>query len=198
MKKILILPALFILISCSNQNSSKEKFEVSSAEITENIVNERFGGVGFDVFDHMHKASRWHYDEIFAKRWRELNPSFARVPDDCGWDFKKIDEVSWFLDVMKETNTEIYITTFRNNCLKKNKNEKEYVKHEVDNLEYLKKKKGFDNINYYCMANELSLDEWASMTKDLDFFKKVQGMFYDELKNRNLDIKLLATDASPI
>lgn len=197
MKKILILPALFILISCSNQFSSKEKIGISSAEITGNIVNERFGGVGFDVFDHMHKASRWNYEQVFAKRWRELNPSFARVPDDCEWDFKKIDAASWFLDVLKETNTEIYITTFSNDCLKKNRNEKEYVKHEVDNLEYLKIKKGFDNIHYYCMANELSLDEWASMSKDLDFFKKVQGMFYDELKSRNLDIKLLASDASP-
>jgi hypothetical protein len=197
MKKILILPALFILISCSTRINSKEKIGVSTAEITGNIVNERFGGVGFDVFDHMHKASRWHYEQIFAKRWRELNPSFARIPDDCKWDFKKIDELSWFLDVLKETNTEIYVTTFSNTCLKKNKNEKEYVKHEVDNLEYLKKNKGFDNIHYYCMANELSVEEWASMTKDLDFFKKVQGMFYEELKNRNLNIELLASDASP-
>jgi hypothetical protein len=198
MRKILLfLSALFILISCSNQKTSKEKIGTASAEITGNIVNERFGGVGFDVFDHMHNASRWHYEQIFAKRWRELNPSFARVPDDCSWDFKKIDKVSWFLDVLKETNTEIYITTFRNNCLKKNRNEKEYVKHEVDNLEYLKKIKGFDNIKYYCMANELSLDEWASMSTDLDFFKKIQGMLYEEIKNRNLDIKLLASDASP-
>jgi hypothetical protein len=197
MRKLFLIPAILILFSCSDQNSNKSKILKSTAELTDKVVNVQFGGVGFDVFDHMHNASRWHYDEIFAKRWRELNPSFARVPDDCEWDFKKIDKVSWFLDVLKETNTEIYITTFRNNCLKKNRNEKEYVKHEADNLEYLIKNKGFNKIKYYCMANELSLDQWASMTKDLGFFKKVQGMFYDEFKNRNLDISLLATDASP-
>jgi hypothetical protein len=73
----------------------------------------------------------------------------------------------------------------------------EYVKHEVDNLEYLKKVKGFYKIKYYCMANELSLDQWASMVKDLDFFKKVHGLFYNELKSRGLDIQLLASDSSP-
>jgi hypothetical protein len=197
LKKLVILPALLILFSCSQQDNSKGKSINSSVEITGNLVNERFGGVGFDVFDHMHNPSHWQYEQIFAKRWRELNPSFARVPDDCRWDSRKIDKVSWFLDVLKETNTEIYITTFSNNCLKKNTNEKEYVKHEVDNLEYLKTKKGFNNINYYCMANELSLGEWASMTKDLNFYKKVSGMFYDELKTRKLNIKLLASDASP-
>jgi hypothetical protein len=98
---------------------------------------------------------------------------------------------------MKETNTELYITTFRNNCLQKGKNEAEYVKHEVDNLEYLKNVKGFKNITYYCMANELSLDNWASMTKDLDFFKKIHTMLYKEINARNLNIQLLASDASP-
>jgi hypothetical protein len=197
MKTIRLLSLFFLLISCTQQNNQKTNPVLSTAEIKTTIVNEDFGGVGFDVFDHMHKPTRWQYEQIFAKRWRELNPSFARVPDDCRWDFKKIDEVSWFLDVLKETNTEIYITTFSNNCLEKGKNEKEYVKHEVDNLEYLKKTKGFNNIKYYCMANELSLGQWASMTKDLEFFKKIQGLLYTDINSRGLDIKLLASDASP-
>jgi len=35
------------------------------------------------------------------------------------------------------------------------------------------------------------------MVDDLDRFKRVHQLFYDELKSRSLDIKLLATDASP-
>ena len=197
MKTIRFLPFLLFLFSCSQHSDQKTNPVVAKAEIKTTIVNENFGGVGFDVFDHMHKASRWNYEQVFAKRWRELNPSFARVPDHCKWDFKQIDEVSWFLDVLKETNTEIYVTTFSNTCLEKGKNEMEYVKKEVDNLEYLKKTKGFNNITYYCMANELSLGQWASMVKDLDFFKKIHSLFYYELKSRNLDIELLASDASP-
>jgi len=197
MKALSLLPIIALLIGCSQQNNEKINPVRAEAEIKNTIVNEEFGGVGFNVFDHMHKGSRWNYEQVFAKRWRELNPSFARVPDDCVWDFNKIDEVSWFLDVLKETDTEIYMTTFHNNCLVKGKNEMEYVKKEVDNLEYLKKTKGFKNITYYCMANELSLGQWASMTKDLDFFKKIQGMLYDEINARGLDIGLLASDASP-
>ncbi len=197
MKTLRLLPLIALILGCSQQNNEKINPLKAEAEIKTTIVNENFGGVGFNVFDHMHKLSRWNYEQVFAKRWRELNPSFARVPDDCVWDFKKIDEVSWFLDVLKETNTEIYMTTFHNNCLEKGKNETEYVKKEVDNLEYLKKTKGFNNITYYCMANELSLGQWASMTKDLDFFKKIQGMLYNEINARGLDIGLLASDASP-
>ncbi len=197
MKALHILPLLILVYGCTQNANQKIKPVNIDAEIKATLVNDNFGGVGFDVFDHMHNPSRWQYEQIFAKRWRELNPSFARVPDDCNWDFRKIDEVSWFLDVLKETNTEIYITTFRNNCLKKGVNEAEYVKHEVDNLEYLKKVKGFDRITYYCMANELSLNTWASMVNDLDFFKKIHGLFYDELKSRGLDIQLLASDSSP-
>jgi hypothetical protein len=196
MKTLRYLILLILIFGCS-RNTEKINPAKAEIEIKPTVVNANFGGVGFDVFDHMHKASRWNYEQVFAKRWRELNPSFARVPDDCGWDFKKIDDLIWFLDVMKETNTEIYITTFRNNCLQKGKNEAEYVKHEVDNLEYLKKVKGFKNITYYCMANELSLEQWASMTKDLEFFKKIHGMFYNEINARGLDIQLLASDASP-
>ncbi len=82
--------------------------------------------------------------------------------------------------------------------INKYRNETDYVKNEVDNLEYWKEKAGFQNISYYCMANELSLDKWASMINDLDYFKKIQGLFYDEFKSRDLDISLLATDSSPI
>ena len=197
MKILRLLPLVFLIFSCTHNSNQKTNCVNVDAEILPTLVNDHFGGVGFNVFDHMHNASRWHYEQIFAKRWRELNPSFARVPDACSWDFGKIDEVSWFLDVMKETNTEIYMTTFNNTCLKKGVNENEYVKKEVDNLEYLKKVKGFNNITYYCMANELSHGEWASMVKDLDFFKKIHKMFHNELQSRNLGIELLASDASP-
>ena len=198
MRKIFLLPVCLILLSCSRQYEGKVKLGVSSAEITGNIVNDRFGGVGFHVFDHVHNGPKWHYEQIFAKRWRELNPSFVRLNDDPAWDFKKIDSISEYLEVMKETNTEIYFTSWNTDEIKKYRNEKDYVKHETDNLEYLKKKKGFKNISYYCMANELSLDKWASMLNDLEYFKKVQSLFYDEFKARALDISLLSTDASPI
>ncbi len=172
MKKLFIIPALLILSCCTGQNNRNLKIDASSAEITARIVNEKFGGVGFHVFDHVHNGPKWHYEQVFAKRWRELNPSFVRLNDDPAWDFRQIDSISKYLEVMKETNTEIYFTSWNTEEIKKYKNERDYVKHETDNLEYLKNRKGFSNIRYYCMANELSLDKWASMRNDLEYFKK--------------------------
>jgi|WetSurMetagenome_2_1015567.scaffolds.fasta_scaffold00169_22 hypothetical protein len=197
MKNILLLPLIGLMFSCTQQGNQKINSVEVSAEIKNNLVNENFGGVGFHVFDHVHNGSQWHYDQVFAKRWRELNPSFVRINDDPTWDTAKINKVSKYLEVMKGTNTEMYFTSFNPKAIKTFKSEMDYVKHEVDNLEYWKKTLGFKNLNYYCMANELSLDKWASMVNDLEYFKKIHGLFYNEIKSRDLGISLLATDSSP-
>jgi len=128
-----------------------------------------------------------------------LNPSFARVNDSPAWDHQEMDETFRYLEMMKNTNTEIYLTSFGVQSIHNYPSEADYVKKEVDNIEYLKRDMGFKNIQYYCMTNELSLDFWASMVKndELDKFKRIHQLFYDEFNRRGLDIKLLATDASP-
>ncbi|HUX96799.1 MAG TPA: hypothetical protein VMV47_13780 [Bacteroidales bacterium] len=197
MKIIHLVPLILLIFGCTQNGNQKINPVTATAEIKNSIINENFGGVGFHVFDHTLKNSQWHYEQVFAKRWRELNPSFVRVNDDPTWDTARINKVSKYLEVMKGTNTEMYFTSWNSNYIKILKNEKDYVKKEVDNLEYWKKNLGFSNINYFCMTNELSLDKWASLVNDMDYFKKIHGMFYNEFKSRGLEIKLLATDASP-
>jgi hypothetical protein len=197
MRTVYLLLVISFFCNCTDKNDHKAKPGMVSAEVKSKIVNPYFGGVGFHVFDHVHNGPKWHYEQVFAKRWRELNPAFVRLNDDPAWDLKKLDSVSKYLQVMKGTNTEMYFTSWNTGSIKNFRNEKDYVKHEVDNLEYLKRNLGFDNIKYYCMANELTLDKWASMVNDLEYFKKIQGLFYDEFKARDLDISLLATDSSP-
>lgn len=197
MKTVLLLPLIVVFFGCARHGNHKINPVTATAEITNHLVNKSFGGVGFHVFDHVHNGPQWHYEQVFAKRWRELNPSFVRINDDPTWDFRKIDHVAKYLEVMKGTNTEMYFTSWNTNEIRNFKNEKDYVKKEVDNLEYWKKNLGFENIRYYCMANELSLDKWASMVNDLEYFKKIHGLFYDEINSRGLGISLLASDASP-
>ena len=198
MKKIFFVLFIPLLINCNGNFKPKNEPD-ATVSVTPQIINEKFGGVGFHVIFHTRKPSKWHYEQVFAKRWRELNPSFARVNDSPTWDEKEMDETFRYLDMMKNTNTEIYLTSFGVQSIYDYKSEADYVKKEVDNIEYLKKKKGFENIKYYCMTNELSLDFWASMVKnnELDKFKSIHQLFYEEFKRRGLDIKLLATDASP-
>jgi len=196
MKKLLLYLIVFVFFSCTTKQQQK-RLSISEVQITENVINDNFRGIGFHVFYHLHNAPQWHYEEIFAKRWKELNPAFARITDNQDWSKEKIDEVVKYLEVMKDTDTELYFTTWGTREINNYDNEIDYVKIEVDNLDYFKNKKGFDKLNYYCMANELSVEQWASMVNDLDRFKRVHQLFYDELDSKNLDIKLLATDASP-
>jgi len=198
MYKILLALSIPVLISC-NGNFESSKEPDASIEVTSNLINERYGGVGFHVIFHTRKPSQWHYEQVFAKRWRELNPSFARVNDSPTWDHQEMDETFRYLEMMKNTNTEIYLTSFGVQSIHNYPTEADYVKKEAGNIEYLKREKGFKNIQYYCMTNELSLDFWASMVKndELDKFKRIHQLFYDEFNRRGLDIKLLATDASP-
>jgi len=198
MKKILFILLTPFLLNCTGVQDRVSE-PSSSIKITSQVTNEKFGGIGFHVIFHTRKPSKWHYEQVFAKRWRELNPAFARVTDSPRWGQKDLDESAEYLEVMKNTNTEIYLTSFGVSSINQHKTESDYVKKEVDNIEYLIKNKGFDNINYYCMTNELSVEEWASMVKrnELDRFKRIHQLFYDEFSKRDLDIKLLATDASP-
>ena len=196
MKHTGILLILIGIFSC-NTDRKPEKLATAEVTISDNVINDDFRGIGFHVFYHLHNAPRWHYEEIFAKRWRELNPAFARITDDQGWDDDTKDRMAGYLEVMKDTDTELYFTTWNTRRINNYDCEVDYVTQQVDNLEYFKKTKGFSELNYYCMANELSVERWASMVNDLERFKRVHQLFYDEISRRDLGIKLLATDASP-
>jgi hypothetical protein len=58
--------------------------------------------------------------------------------------------------------------------------------------------RGATNLRTYCVTNELSAKDWADLTKDLPTFRDYHQRLFDEFKKRNLPIRLLATDASPI
>ena len=198
MNNKLLLFLIPVLLGCTGQHDNL-KNQTSSIQVSNQVTNEEYGGIGFHVIFHTRNPTQWRYEQVFAKRWRELNPSFARVTDSPKWGKKELDDAFRYLEVMKNTNTEIYLTSFGVSSINEYADELDYVKKEVDNIEYLIQEKGFDNINYYCMTNELSVEEWASMVKknELDRFKRIHQLFYDEFGRRDLDVKLLATDASP-
>ena len=82
MKTRILLPLIILLYGCAQSGNRQINPLEASIEIKNNIINEEFGGVGFHVFDHVHNGPQWIYEQIFAKRWRELNPSFVRINDD--------------------------------------------------------------------------------------------------------------------
>jgi hypothetical protein len=173
-------------------------------KVTSQTIRSKFGGVGFHADFSLPSSTPEHFDQVLAKRWRELQPSFARVShwwaeDQPGVrDQKGLEALAKQLVFMKESaNTEIYFTTMGLGPVRQGQARLDYVKAVADDLEYLWKQ-GATNLKTYCITNELSASDWADLTKDLPTFRSYHQLLFEELKRRNLPIQLLATDASPI
>ena len=172
--------------------------------VTDAPVRERFGGVGFHAEMFLDVSTQDFFEQVLAKRWRELNPRFARLfhhwqPDHPGVrDAKTLTAMARQLVFMKEAaGTEIYITTADLKETVSDQERRAYAAAVVDDLEYLLNQ-GASNLKYYCCTNELSLDAWADLRNDLPKYQSYQQSIFTEIKRRGLNIKMLATDASPV
>lgn len=178
--------------------------EPARLEVTQNVIRKQFAGVGFHTEMFLDSSTDDFFQQVTAKRWRELNPRFARMwhswaPGKPGRrDLQALNALARQLLFMKNnSDTVAYVTT---SGLKDTVSEEDnlaYARSVVDDIEYLVNK-GATNLKYYCCTNELSLDEWASLHNDLPRFQKYQQYIYNEITRRDVAIKLLATDASPI
>jgi hypothetical protein len=171
---------------------------------TDSVVHDRFGGVGFHASFPLHWTTQEHFDQVLGKRWRELRPSFARVTH--SWtkgqfgtsDPEVLAKLVDRLNFMKDsTQTEIYLTTMGVRPVPAGQQRRAYAEAVANDLEHLIQH-GVTNLKYFCVTNELSLSKWAEMKDDLPTFRDYHQEIYNALKRRNLDVKLLATDASPI
>jgi hypothetical protein len=172
--------------------------------VTSTAVRENFCGVGFHAPMSLEVSTQDFFEQVLAKRWRELNPGFARVfhPWQEGHpgvrDPKVLDALARQLVFLKEaTGTEIYVTTSDLKPVASEEERRAYASAVVDDLEYLVNR-GASNLKYYCCTNELSLQQWADLRDDLPRYESYQRSIFDELKRRSLAIKLLATDASDL
>jgi len=164
---------------------------------TERVSQRRFGGVGFHAFHHVFPATNDELNEVIYKRWRELNPSFVRLNDHWDYDRTTMEQIASHMRRMKETGTEIYLTSWNPPDVAAGEPMKAWARRVADNLEYYTKQQGLTNIRYYCMTNELSLGRWGALVNDLPRFRDYHRTLHEELQRRGLKVGLLATDASP-
>ncbi len=171
---------------------------------TDQVVHSKFGGVGFHASWPLHPTTREHFEQVLGKRWRELAPKFARVTH--AWaegepgssDPKALEALAQYLNFMRrDVGTEVYLTTMGPGDAPAGPERDTYASAVASDLEFLINS-GATNVKYYCFTNELSLRDWADMRNDLPTFRDYQQCIYSELRRRNLDVKLLATDASPV
>lgn len=162
------------------------------------VVLDHFAGVGFHVFHHTHNIPQTMLDEVVAKRWRELNPSFARLNDSYTWDDTMREQAARHMQRLKETGTELYLATWGPPDTQPGEERRAYARKMVDLHEYLYRTKGLTNLRWFCMSNELSLGKWGALVHDLPKFRDYHRELFDEYRRRGLPIGLLATDASPL
>ena len=164
----------------------------------ERVVHPGFGGVGFHVFYHCHSAAPELLDTVIVKRWRELNPSFARATHLWSWDAAKIEYVAAQMAHWKQTGTEVYLTTWDPKDCTAEAEFEAYARQVADLLQHFVVDRKLDNLKTFCLTNELSLKGWGALMQDLPKFRAYHQAFHDEFRRRGLPVQLLATDASPI
>ncbi len=165
---------------------------------TADAVQTRFAGVGFHVSHHLHAVGKEHFEQVIGKRWRELNPSFARLTHMQGAGRDGLDTLAEQLLQLKRTGTEAYLATWDPEDAPEGPARAAYAKRIVDQLEYFIRERGASNVRHYCMTNELTLHRWADMVGDMPRFRDYHRHLFAELQRRRLDVRLLASDASPV
>jgi hypothetical protein len=178
--------------------AQNEKISVKISE--KDIISPSFGGVGFNSWHHNHNIDERMWNEVVYKRWRELSPTFVRLEVSSKATKEYLDNYAKHIEEYKRTGTEVYMISSQVEVVNTPEEMHQYVSKVVDGIEYLIRDKKLTNIKYYCMSNELSITTWASIIKnnDMPTFKRYHEAFFKEFASRNLDIKLLASDASPI
>lgn len=54
-----------------------------SVVVKPDLVRQHFAGPGFQCEMFLDSATKEYFDQVLAKRWRELNPGCARVDSSC-------------------------------------------------------------------------------------------------------------------
>lgn len=172
--------------------------------IGKELVREGFRGVGFHGQLFLDSATPEYWNQVVAKRWRELNPGFARVFHNWARgnrgvrDPQALETLARELVFMKESaGTEVYLTTTSPKVTEPGKERQDYARAVADELEYLLGK-GATNLKYYGSSNELTLRTWGDLNRDLPTYRDYHQHLYNEFRARKLPVKLLATDASPV
>jgi hypothetical protein len=167
--------------------------------VAKDLVREHFAGPGFHAEMFLDSATKDFFDQVLAKRWRDMNPGFARVMmgRNLAVGSPELENLARQLVFMKEaTGTQIYLTGGLREAAE-GPDRQAWARSIGDDLDYLLKA-GATNLKFYCSTNELSLTGWGSLRRDLPTFRSYHQAIFDELRRRGLPVKLLATDASPI
>jgi hypothetical protein len=166
-------------------------------------AQQEFIGVGFHLESFHQEQSAVDLAQVYWKRWRELNPSFARFSHDLGWNLTAV--LPTLRVLQHDTNTTMYATTWNptdcggvdaavnSSCL-----EAFAAAAARDIAAAVGAGGGLSNLRYYCFTNEMSLGTWGAFLQHRDTWATYQRALRSAFDGAGLDVGLLATDASGI
>ena len=161
-----------------------------------------FGGFGFHNNEAMFYPiiEREHFNQKICKCYREISPGFMRTFGGFSdWSKEHMDAFAEYYEKMQKwTDTPIYFACAKGKYHFSDEERMQYAEDVAKNLDYLINEKGVKQLRYYCFSNEMSMNDWGGLLKDLPLFHKYHEMLFRAFQNRKLRIGLLATDASDI
>lgn len=161
-----------------------------------------FGGFGFHNSEAMFYPliEKEHFDQKICKCYREISPGFMRTFGGYSdWTKEHMDAFAEYYEKMQKwTETPIYFACAKGKYHLSDEERIQYAEDVAENLAYLINEKNVKQIRYYCFSNEMSINDWGGLLKDLPLFQKYHEYLFSAFQKRKLRIGLLATDASNI
>ena len=175
---------------------------MAEIKITKGQFPTYFGGFGFHNSEAMFYPliEKEHFDQKICKCYREISPGFMRTFGGYSdWTREHMDAFAEYYEKMQKwTETPIYFACAKGKYHFSDEERMQYAEDVAKNLDYLINEKNVKQIRYYCFSNEMSMNDWGGLLKDLPLFQKYHEMLFRAFQNRGLRIGLLATDASNI
>jgi len=175
---------------------------MADIKITKREFPTYFGGFGFHNSEAMFYPliEREHFNQKICKCYREISPGFMRTFGGYSdWTKEHMDAFAEYYEKMQKwTDTPIYLACAKGKYHFSDEERMKYAEDVAKNLDYLINEKNVKQIRYYCFSNEMSMNDWGGLLKDLPLFQKYHEMLFRAFQNRGLRIGLLATDASDV
>ncbi len=184
----------------------KGKNAMAKLNVTRPMFCWLFGGLGF----HNSEATmtRLMSDSVMKERvlktFREISPTFSRVfAGYSDWTKEAMDAFADYYDqTFRPAGTTLYLVPGRIPFLTPSFDGKAYAEQVAEKLEYLIRVRGCRKIRYYCLTNELSCGNtnfyFGRQPERLLLFKELHEQLYDAFRRHQLDVGLVAMDASGI
>lgn len=179
---------------------------MAAVKITRPLFCWLFGGLGF----HNSEATmtRIMSDQMMKERvlktFREISPTFSRVfAGYSDWTQEAMDAFADYYDqTFRLAGTTLYLVPGRLPYMTESFDGKKYAEQVAEKLEYLIRVRGCRKIRYYCLTNELSCGNtnfyFGKQPERLVRFKELHEALYDAFRRHQLDVGLVAMDASGI